>query len=62
MKCFVHHIEGFGLDPVGSGEPLKVLDRECDMIRSMVQKMVLGKLSCSQPCPQYLEQWLAHSR
>lgn len=43
MECFVHRIKGFGLDPVGNEEPLKVLGGEYDMIRSVVQKDGFGK-------------------
>lgn len=39
MIYFVYHMEAFGLGHVGSGEPLKALGREHDMIRSMA----LGK-------------------
>lgn len=34
MRCFVHCMEAFGLGHVGSGEPLKALGREHDVIRS----------------------------
>lgn len=43
MKCFACHREAFGLEPAGSGEPLKGLGREHDVIRSLVQKDGFGK-------------------